>query len=557
VIGLDHRTVGEALAAAAASNRGIRVLEHDHKTRRLSYAELLAGALEIAGALRDAGLTPGERVALVVPEVGEFIRAFFGISTAGLVPVPLCPPAQAGDLEAFAVQSRHILDKSRAAAVITTSAVAPLLDARRSGITARILVLDQLCGHALAEPVILGPEAPALLQFTSGSTSAPKGVLLTHANIQANVTAIAGPSGLDAQPADIGVSWLPLYHDMGLIGMLLTGMYAGLEMVVMSPVLFLKRPTAWLEAISTYRGTVSFAPNFAYDLCVRRIKPAQIDTLDLSSWRAAGCGAEPIRFETLRTFVAQFGRAGFRGESFVPSYGLAEHSVAVTIGHGRLVVDEIDVDRLVRQSVAMPADPSTARVARIVGCGRSFPGHAIRIVDDEGRPLPERAVGAIAARGPSVMKGYFEDPIATDEVMHDGWLHSGDVGYMADGQLFVCGRTKDLIIRHGRKYHPPDLESAIAGLPGISPSGVVVFGITRLEEPDQVIAVIEARASRVHAELLELARQRVRETAGLELDRIIIARPGTVPRTTSGKVRRATVRERFQAGEFAATAESV
>ena len=541
-------TITDALIAAGSSDRGIRAIEHDGRSLLLSYNTLLSESLRVAGALHARGLVAGDRVALVVPEVSEFIRAFFGITAAGLVPVPLCPPAQAGDLPTFARQSRHILVASRASAVVTSEDVAPLLDV--SGIDGlAVLTIESLRGGpAIAVPTRVPLNAPALLQFTSGSTAAPKGVVLTHANLHANARAIAGPRGLDARPTDIGVSWLPLYHDMGLIGMLLSAVYTCVDTVVMSPVLFLKRPTAWLEAISTYRGTVSFAPNFAYELCLRRVKPSQIDALDLSSWRLAGCGAEPIRPDTLRAFAERFARAGFRASSFVASYGLAEHSLAVAFGRDGIHEDAVDAQQLVHHSIAVPSANGSTRVVRLVGCGHALPGHELKIVDDEGRTLPERHLGSILARGPSVMQGYFEDPVATAVALRDGWLHTGDLGYLADGQLFVCGRTKDLIIRQGRKYHPPDLESAIADLPGVRSSGVVVFGISRIDEPDEVVAVLEARASIASDGVVEQARRRVRETAGLELDRVVVTPPGTIPRTTSGKVRRAETRDRYLAG---------
>ena len=546
-------SVADALARAAQSRCGIRAIEHDGASLLLPYDALFRDALQIAGALHARGLASGDRVALVVPEVADFLRTFFGISAAGLVPVPLCPPAQAGDLVTFARQSQHILYASRAGAVVASASVAPLLEDAPADRATRILTVDELrAGDALAEPVPVSPDATALLQFTSGSTAAPKGVVLSHANLAANVAAITGPCGLDVKPTDSGVSWLPLYHDMGLIGMLLSAVYSRADTTIMSPVLFLKRPTAWLEAISTYRATVSFAPNFAYELCVRRVKPSQIDALDLSSWRAAGCGAEPIRSDSLAAFAERFAGAGFRASSFLACYGLAEHSLAVTFAPNGITVDTVDADALMRRSTAAPSVDESAQVVRVVSCGRAFPGHQVRIVDDEGVELPERRVGAIIARGPSVMQGYFEDPAATAETLRDGWLHTGDIGYMAGRELFVCGRTKDLIIRQGRKYHPPDLESAIAGLPGIRPSGVVVFGISRLSAPDEVVAVLEARASAAADDVVDQVRRRVLETAGLELDRVVIAPPGTIPRTTSGKVRRAETRDRLEAGTLTA-----
>lgn len=540
-------TVVAALVAAAKSPFGLRFIEHDNRTLEVSYRTLLDEACAIGGALQQRGLQPGTRVALVVPEVSGFVRAFFGISAAGLVPVPLCPPAQAGDLVTFARQSAHILDASHAAAVVTTADVAPLVDVSGLATTPAILALDELlAGPALGAPIEGHADSVALLQFTSGSTALPKGVVLTHANIRANVAAILGPSGLDARDGDVAVSWLPLYHDMGLIGMLLSSVFAPADAVLLSPVLFLKRPSAWLDAIARYKGTVSFAPNFAYDLCRRRVKSSQLEALDLSRWRVAGCGAEPIRPDTLTAFAEYFAPAGFSAEAFLPSYGLAEASLAVSFARG-LRVDTVDAERLVRESRAVPVVNGSPSV-RVVCCGRGFPGHDLRIVDDAFNLLPERHVGAIVTRGPSVMQGYFEDPEATAATLHDGWLLTGDLGYIADGELYVCGRTKDLIIRQGRKYYPPDLESSLQDLSGIPISGVVVFGLNHLDDADKVVAVLETRAGARSAEIEEAVRRRIRETAGLEVDHVVLTAPGTIPRTTSGKVRRAETRARFEAG---------
>jgi acyl-CoA synthetase (AMP-forming)/AMP-acid ligase II len=541
-------TISEALVVAADSPFGLRFIEHDGRMLHVSYRALLDEACRIGGALIERGYSRGERVALVMPEVNEFVRAFFGVTAAGLVPVPLCPPAQAGDVATFARQSQHILAASRATAVITSQDVAPLL--ALNGIPRRpdILLLDDLqTATALPGPLPRSHDDLALLQFTSGSTALPKGVMLTQGNIDANVAAILGPSGLDARDGDVAVSWLPLYHDMGLIGMLLSSVYAPADAVLLSQVLFLKRPSAWLDAISKYRGTVSFAPNFAYELCRRRVKSSQLESLDLASWRVAGCGAEPIRPDTLLQFADYFAPAGFRSSAFLPSYGLAEHSLAVSFARSGLQVDVVDADRLVRESRAVPVVNGSAAV-RVVRCGRAFPEHDIRIVDEELKPVPERCVGSIIVRGPSVMQGYFEQPEATAAALHDGWLATGDLGYVADGDLCVCGRTKDLIIRQGRKYYPPDLESLVADLQGVALSGVVVFAVSRLEQADEVVAVLETRAGGRSLEIEEAVRRRIRETAGLDIDRVVLTPPGTIPRTTSGKVRRSETRARLEAG---------
>lgn len=541
-------TIGQALAAAAASPRGVRTIEHDGRTTHATYGELLQRALHIAGALRLRGLTMGDRVALVVGDVDAFVHAFFGIVAAGLVPVPLCPPGQAGDLATFTLQSQHILTASRAAAVITTADIAPLLQLGGDATSCLVLILDELNnGAPLPEPESVSTNAAALLQYTSGSTAMPKGVVLSHANIAANIEGILGPLGLQAREGDVGVSWLPLYHDMGLIGMLLSSVFAREDIVLLSPVLFLKRPSAWLDAIATYRGTVSFAPSFAYELCRRRVKPSQIDALDLSSWRVAGCGAEPIQTHTLLQFAEHFARTGFTASSFLPCYGLAEHSLAVSFGQGGLHADVVDADQLVRESRAIPAANGSTSV-RVVRCGKALPGHTIRIVNESFEDLPDRHVGAIAVRGPSMMQGYFNDPEATAAAVRSGWLMTGDLGYLVDGSLYVCGRTKDLIIRQGRKYHPADLEAALADITGVALAGVVVFGLDQLEGSDKVVAVLETRGTGRGADIESAVRRRIRETAGLELDRVVLAPPGTIPRTTSGKVRRSEARARLEAG---------
>ncbi len=549
-----ERTLCEALVRAGQTASGVTFIEHDGRSIELSYKQLLDHACVLGGSLRASGLQTGDRVALVLPEISAFVPAFFGIAAAGLVPVPLCPPAQAGDVPTFTRQSREVMAAARAAAVITSADLAPLLALH--DMATQVLVFDDLqTGPALSAPIHVPMDAPALLQFTSGSTAAPKGVVLSHRSIHANVTSVGGPFGLNTSASDVAVSWLPLYHDMGLIGMLLGAIYTLVPVVLLSPVLFLKRPSSWLEAISKYRGSISFAPNFAYELCRRRVKPSQIATLDLSSWRIAGCGAEPIRPESLRAFATHFAPAGFRESSFVASYGLAEHTVAATFSLNGLKVDVVDAERLVRDSRAVPVVNGSPAV-RLVGCGKPFPGHALKIVDDDFNELPERHVGSILLKGPSAMTGYFENPVATHETIHDSWLETGDLGYLADGELYVCGRTKDLIIRQGRKYHPPDLEAAIADGGSIPLAGIVVFGISHLEDEDEVVAVVETRAASRRDDITDYARRRVRETAGLELDRVIVTAPGTIPRTTSGKVRRAETRARFEAGTLARSADA-
>src|SRR4029077_936929 len=406
-----------------------------------------------------------------------------------------------------------------------------------------------------SEPIDL--DAPALLQFTSGSTSQPKGVVLSHASISANVAAIGGAAGLAFGPDDVGVSWLPLFHDMGLIGQALSTVYFNGWTVFLSPMAFLKRPVEWLRAISRHRGTVSFAPNFAYEMCVRRIKDAELDGLDLSSWRVAGCGAEPIQAATLEAFAAKFARIGFHAASLVAAYGLAEHTLAVTLGpRGRgLRVDAVHASDLVAHGRAVPCSPDSPDASLLVGCGRPFPDHGLRVVDDGGRPVGERTVGEILVSGPSVMRGYVSGADGTTGVVPVGWLATGVLGYLADGELFVCGRRKEMIIVGGRNYFPQDIERVVYEVPSIRAGGVAAFAATAPGHPDRAVVVVETRGP-VSADALQTeVRRRVLQATGLAVDEIVLAPNGTIDRTTSGKLRRAELRERYAAGTLVSPRE--
>jgi fatty-acyl-CoA synthase len=346
-------------------------------------------------------------------------------------------------------------------------------------------------------------------------------VALTHANVSANIDAFLGPSAVAASSEDVGVSWLPLNHDMGLVGMALGALYTQRTCVLLPPEMFVRRPAEWLRAITRHRATVSFAPNFAYDLCVRRVK--DLDGLDLSSWRIAGCGAEPIHPPTLAAFARKFAPVGFRETSFLPSYGLAEHVLAATFApRGRPLRTENS----------------------LVSCGAPLPGHAIRIVDEDKQPVPERRVGEILLSGPSVMLGYYHEDEPGDAI-EDGWLRTGDLGYLADGELFVCGRAKDVIIAHGRKYHPQDLEWAVDDLAGVRRGRVVAFGTAGAGRADRVVMVVEPNGTVAAASLTEMVRRRIGDLFGLYVDEVAIVPSGTVGRTTSGKVQRAATRERW------------
>ncbi|HEV8150786.1 MAG TPA: AMP-binding protein, partial [Gemmatimonadales bacterium] len=381
------RTLPQMLADAATTELGFRFLNDLGEERWCSYAELGGLAARLGGALRAEGLKPGDRVALVIQDPEGFMRAFLGASVAGLVPVAVCPPSSFGAQEAYLATTEHVLAAAKVSAVLTAEPLEAALRerARHIGVP-QVHRWDGLDGPALAAFETVALTDPAFMQFTSGSTAQPKGVVLTHGNLAANAAAICGPSGLALQSDDVGVSWLPLHHDMGLIGMALASVSAPLTTVIMPPVLFLKRPTEWLKAIHRYRGTITFAPSFAYDLCLRRFKPTDLEQLDLSCLRIAGCGAEPVRADTLEAFAQAFAPAGFNPRSFMPCYGMAEHTLAISFAKlGQpLRVDEISSEALVVRRRAAPPRGPHERALRIVNCGRPFPGHEVRIADEDG-----------------------------------------------------------------------------------------------------------------------------------------------------------------------------
>jgi fatty-acyl-CoA synthase len=319
--------------------------------------------------------------------------------------------------------------------------------------------------------------------------------------------------------------------------------------VLLPPESFVRRPVEWLRAITRHRATVSFAPNFAYDLCVRRIK--DLSGLDLSSWRVAGCGAEPIHPPTLAAFAEKFGPVGFRDTSFLPCYGLAEHVLAATFPpRGRRPrIEVVSADELTGQRLAVPHDGQGPPVS-LVSCGSPLPGHRLQIVGEDGRAVKERQVGEILLAGPSVMLGYYKQDALTAQTIRDGWLRTGDLGYLSGGELFVCGRAKDIIIVNGRKYHPQDLEWAVDALAGVRRGRVVAFGATEFGQADRVVIVVEPSGTVSSALLAETIRREIRDLFGLYVADVAVARSGTVARTTSGKVQRAATKARYESGEL-------
>ncbi|MBI3403113.1 MAG: fatty acyl-AMP ligase [Acidobacteria bacterium] len=545
----------EALNDAARTRAGF-VFVSGGTERFVSYSDLRCRAIQVAAGLRDAGLRRGDLLAIVLADAEEFLATLFGASLAGVIPASLYPPATTSDLPRYLELTTSILRSSGAKTIITTEALVPAFDRVR----AQCPELTQVLAHAtLQGPCDEPEEMPkiediAFVQFTSGSTSSPKGVALTHANVSANVDAFNN-HGVGTTPDDVAVSWLPLNHDMGLVGMAFGALYGRCPCVLLTPHAFVKRPSEWLTAITRHRGTISFGPNFAYDLCVRRVKDRDMAGLDLSSWRVAGCGAEPIHPPTLAAFAQKFAPVGFRKTSYLPSYGLAEHVLAAAFpARGRAPrTEEVSADALTERRIAIPHKGEGLSVG-LVSCGKPLPEHQMRIVGENGRPLPERHVGEILLAGPSVMLGYYKRDALTAQTIRDGWLHTGDLGYLSEGELFVCGRAKDVIIVHGRKYHPQDLEWAVDGLAGVRRGRVVAFGATNHGRPDRVVIVAEPNGTVATDLLTDSIRRRIGDLFGLYVDAVALVPSGTVSRTTSGKVQRAATKARYERGELVAEA---
>jgi 1-acyl-sn-glycerol-3-phosphate acyltransferase len=535
----------------------IYLYEDAEKVQEITYADLRAGAAAGAGGLQERGLQPGQAVAIMLPTCREFFESFYGVLLAGGIPVPIYPPLRRSQIEDHLRRQATILRNARVSILITVAEaqrVARLLGSQVEGLRHIVTVSDLAATRGAAAWPIVQAQDIAFLQYTSGSTGDPKGVILTHANLLANLRAMGQVAHTTSR--DVCVSWLPLYHDMGLIGAWLGSLYYACPLVLMSPLTFLARPERWLWAIHTHRGTFSAAPNFAYELCLRKIEDRDIEGLDLSSWRMALNGAEPISPETVVRFCERFARYGFRAEAMAPVYGLAEASLGLAFsspGRGAQI-DRIAREPFLRSGRAVPAEDADASALRFVACGQPLPGHQIRIVDATGYEVPERQVGRLEFRGPSVTSGYFRNPEETRRLFHGEWLDSGDLAYIARGEVYLTGRAKDLIIRAGRNIYPQELEEAIGDLPGIRKGCVAVFGSPDpVSGTERVIALAETRETEPTA--METLRGQVEATAmdllGTPIDQVVLAPPYTVLKTSSGKIRRAASRERYERGRLA------
>ena len=550
----NFATLGEALDYAATGVRGLNF--HDARgtlVRPYPFAELRGDALTMARRLIAAGVAPEDRIALVAETSAEFAALFFGVVYAGAWPVPLPLPTSFGGRDSYIDQLRVQLGSCDPTMLIYPPELADMAKA-----AAEACGVQGTYWASFAEqpaPDVALPQASsdqiAYLQYSSGSTRFPHGVAITHEALLNNLAAHS--HGMAIGPTDRCVSWLPWYHDMGLVGCFLSPVANQVSTDYLKTEDFARRPLAWLDLISRNQGTtLSYSPTFGYDICARRMssQTKASDRFDLSRWRVAGNGADMIRPDVMQKFVDAFADAGFQASAFLPSYGLAEATLAVSLmppGEGIRV-------ELVEETELSGADRDGNRPQRfraIVNCGKPVRDMTVEIREEDGTPLPERAIGKVWCKGPSVMVGYFRDPAATEACMADGWLDTGDMGYMSDGYIYIVGRAKDMIIVNGKNHWPQDIEWAVEQLPGFKAGDIAAFAITTPGGEETPAVLVQCRSSdeAERGRLRDAIRERVRSVTGMNCV-IELIPPRTLPRTSSGKLSRAKARNLYLAGEI-------
>lgn len=528
---------------------------------KYSYESLDAAARKIGAALQQADMS-GERAVLLYQPGPDYVCALMGCLYAGVIAVPLYAPRPNGSYDRII----QVIKSARASVLMSTERILATLD-QAEWATLKQVGLHWMSTDTLPEALLdqwqmpdIDNDSLAILQFTSGSTGHPKGVMLCHRHLLTNSRMIA--RGMALSRESVGVAWLPPYHDMGLIGALLQPIYTGFPVHLMSPATFLQRPIRWLEAISKYRGTLSAAPNFAYELCSKRVRPEQLETLDLSSWKVAGNGAEPIRAETLRQFSSTFAPAGFDPRAFFPCFGMAEATLFLSGGPHLSGVRTLDVSRHeLAKGIVIPVEKNGPRT-ELVSSGIVDPEVDIRIVNPiDGQPCKCNEVGEIWVSGETVAAGYWDHPKETEETFFaqlpdsesKNWMRTGDLGCLVDGELYVTGRMKDLIIINGQNHYPHDIEETISGIhPALRPQGAAAFSIDSADG-EKIGLVLELERGYTDIDLGPLAaivHDAVSRKHQLQIHKLAFVRPGGIPKTSSGKIQRFLTRERLLEGNL-------
>lgn len=543
----DFPTLVEALDYAAQGSAGMNFYDRRNQLEAvLEYRDLQSKAIAGARRLLSLNLNKGDRVAIIAETSVGFVEAFFSCQYAGLVAVPLAIPMGVGQRDSYTAKLQGLLASCKPAAIISSNEWLSLINVVNID-SPTIHILSNEDFNALPEMDIElqlpSPDDIAYLQYTSGSTRFPRGVIITHREVMANLRAISH-DGIKLRDGDRCISWLPFYHDMGLVGFLLTPMATQLPVDYLSTQDFAMRPMQWLKLISKNRCTVSVAPPFGYNLCLRRVNDKDLAELDLSCWRVAGVGAEPISAEQLNQFGECFSKAQFDSKAFMPCYGLAENALAVSFGEEAIgtQINEVDRDILENQGRAVAPTKGTRAVSTFVNCGKALPGHLIEIRNEVGMPLPEQEIGHIYISGPSLMSGYFQDLASQRDIKSTGWMDTGDLGYLLNGYLYVTGRIKDLIIIRGRNIWPQDIEYIAEQEPEIHSGDAIAF----VTSQEQIILQIQCRvgSEQRRAQIVHSLTARIQSEFGVSAD-IELLPPHSIPRTSSGKPARAEAKKRY------------
>jgi len=554
-----RRGVEAAKTVNPRADAGMRFILEDGSEKKFTFRELEEEVIRRARWLLSLGLQKGDHVAFIMPGPLDFVLTFLGATYTGIVPVPLYPPMGFGKLDAYVRDTARTLEIAKVKVLVTQKKVEPILWSLLGKVpTLKDLVcVERFEGPAPAsapEPFVVHPDDTCFLQFTSGSTAAPKGVVVTHRSLGANGYHIM-QSGLEVDIAnDLAVSWLPLYHDMGLIGFVISPLTAGLETCFIPTLSFIKKPSVWMETISKHKGTITFAPNFAYGLATKRTAAEKVATMDLSRLRILGAGAEPNNPQTLAAFMQHFAPAGLKPEAMMPVYGMAEATLAMSFSRldEPLRTEQLDGEIYATEGRAVPlaADQQAARtVVEFVSCGWVFPEHKIEIMDEDGRVLPDRKVGEVVFSGASVAAGYFENGEATSKSFKSNGLRTGDLGYLADGELFVTGRKKDLIILNGRNYDPQSIEWVVAEIPGVRQGNVIAFSRPG-NNTEELVVVAETKEKEDLQALATAIREAIREHHQMNPADIVLLPAGALPKTTSGKLQRQKARTQYIEGSL-------
>lgn len=546
-----------ALAAEAErgpDGSGLTLVPEPGREETLRYDGLLEAAARSAAALKERGVGHGDRVLLCLPTGGQFIASFLGAQLLGAMPTAISLPVNFGGAAGFEAQVKDLVGYLRPAVIVTTAAVIEGLP-HLGGIQlydGAELYARATASDAPREPVRL-PDGDdlALIQCTSGSTGTPKGVMISHAALAANCEQMIRAFRWTRE--DTMVSWAPLYHDMGLITGVLCPIYAGASTVLMPPTRFLRAPAEWLRLISIHRGAFATGPNFAYGYVTARVRDEELEGVDLSSWRMALCGAEPIQPATAQRFTERFAHWGLPADAFTPGYGMAEATLAIstTLPGEPFTYDTIDRQAAVTDARAVDVDPRTADALQIVDCGEPVVGAEVRIVDGEGRTLAENEIGHVQFRGPSRTAGYFDLPEATDAAIDEpDWWKTGDIGYLRGGRVRITSRAKDLIIIRGANYFPSDFEQVAETVPGVRLGAVIAVGYRddRSDSEELHLIVETELAGERHEELRRSVGAAVSSRTGVRAAAVHLVPKRSIPKTTSGKLQRSKARDMFVEG---------